>query len=694
MANFLLEIGLEEMPAHLVTPAIDQLVERAADFMKENRLQYGDIKPFSTPRRLAILISDVADKADDLTKEIKGPAKKAAFDKEGNYSKAAQGFARGQGMTTDDITFKEFKGNEYIFVTKFEAGQPATEVLAGFKEVITSMTFTTTMKWARHTFEYVRPIRWIVALLDNIVVPFNILDVVSGRETRGHRFLGQTIEIENATDYENDLEKVYVQADADKRKANIVSQIDALAAENKWQIEKDADLLEEVNNIVEYPTAFVGRFDAEYLELPDEVLITSMREHQRFFHVIDESGSLLPYFVSVRNGNNEHLDNVIAGNEKVLVARLEDAKFFYHEDQKNDIDFYNNKLQVVSFHAKLGSVASHTTRVQALAAIIGHNISLTENEQHQLARAAEIYKFDLMTGMVGEFDELQGVMGEKYALLFGEDPAVAQAVREHYMPISADGDLPESVLGKVLALADKLDSLLSFFAGGMMPSGSNDPYALRRAASGVVNILHANDWHLPVSDLLSALVDGVLADDRYMGLPEDVAHNLQAVINDVLAFLTDRVVKALQTEKVRYDVINAVTTGKLTDTTQMFTSANALLAHSEDQMFREGVESLTRVMRLTSKNPTDAAVDMALFENEAEKQLYDVIGSFADKAFTTDELLAALLSLQPAIAAYFDQTMVMVDDEAVKQNRLATLQLVSDQAEKVANFMALDVKSN
>ena len=694
MANFLLEIGLEEMPAHLVTPAIDQLVERAADFMKENRLQYGDIKPFSTPRRLAILISNVADKADDLTKEIKGPAKKAAFDKEGNYSKAAQGFARGQGMTTDDITFKEFKGNEYIFVTKFEAGQPATEVLAGFKEVITSMTFTTTMKWARHTFEYVRPIRWIVALLDDTVVPFNILDVASGRETRGHRFLGQTININNAADYENDLEKVYVQADADKRKGNIVSQIDALATENKWQIEKDADLLEEVNNIVEYPTAFVGRFDAEYLELPDEVLITSMREHQRFFHVIDESGSLLPYFVSVRNGNNEHLDNVIAGNEKVLVARLEDAKFFYHEDQKNDIDFYNNKLQVVSFHAKLGSVASHTTRVQALAAIIGHNISLTDDQQQQLARAAEIYKFDLMTGMVGEFDELQGVMGEKYALLFGEDPAVAQAIREHYMPISADGDLPESVLGKVLALADKLDSLLSFFAGGMMPSGSNDPYALRRAASGVVNILHANDWHLPVNDLLSALVDGVLADDSYMGLPEDVAHNLQAVISDVLAFLTDRVVKALQTEKVRYDVINAVTTGKLTDTTQMFTSANALLAHSEDAMFREGVESLTRVMRLTSKNPTDSAVDTALFENDAEKQLYDQIGSFADKAFTTDELIAALLGLQPAIAAYFDQTMVMVDDEAVKQNRLATLQLVSDEAEKVANFMALDVKSN
>lgn len=277
MANFLLEIGLEEMPAHLVTPAINQLVERAATFMKENRLQYGDIKPFSTPRRLAILISEVADKADDLTQEVKGPAKKAAFDKEGNYSKAAQGFARGQGVTTDDITFKEFKGNEYIYVTKFEAGKPAVEVLSGFKEVIMSMTFTTTMKWARHTFEYVRPIRWIVALLDDKIVPFNVLDVASGRETRGHRFLGQSINIAQASDYVNDLEKVYVQADANVRKANIVSQIDTLAAENNWHVEKDADLLEEVNNIVEYPTAFVGRFDSEYLELPEEVLITDRK---------------------------------------------------------------------------------------------------------------------------------------------------------------------------------------------------------------------------------------------------------------------------------------------------------------------------------------------------------------------------------------------------------------------------------
>lgn len=693
MANFLLEIGLEEMPAQLVTPAINQLVERAADFMKDNRLQYGAIKPFSTPRRLAVLISDVADKADDLTKEVKGPAKKAAFDKEGNYSRAAQGFARGQGLTTDDITFKEFKGNEYIFVTKFEAGKPAAEVLAGMKDVMTSMTFTTTMKWSRHTFEYIRPIRWIVALLDDVVVPFEVLDVKTGRQTRGHRFLGQSVDVANATDYVDDLAKVYVQASADERKANIVSQIDALASENGWRVEKNDDLLEEVNNIVEYPTAFVGKFDPEYLELPDEVLITSMREHQRFFHVVDENGSLLPYFVSVRNGNAEHLDNVIAGNEKVLVARLEDAKFFYHEDQKHDIAFYNDKLNVVSFHAKLGSVASHTQRVKALAAIIGHRVALTDAQQ-QLARAAEIYKFDLMTGMVGEFDELQGVMGEKYALIFGEEAPVAQAIREHYMPISADGELPASQLGKVLALADKLDSLLTFFAGDMMPSGSNDPYALRRAASGVVNILHDNEWDLPIDAILTDLISEINAEESHFGLPEDVAANLGNVVNDVVSFLTDRVVKALQSQKVRYDIINAVTTGELTDTTQMFKSAVALSAHIDDDNFREGVESLTRVMRLTTKNPTDAAVDSALFENAAESQLYAEASLLEGAEFTTDELLKALLGLQPAIAAYFDETMVMVDDEAVKQNRLASLQSVSNQANKVANFMALDVKSN
>ena len=692
MANFLLEIGLEEVPAHLVTPAINQLVERAENFMADERLAYGAIKPFSTPRRLAVLISDVAEKAEDFQEEVKGPAKKVALDAEGNYSKAAQGFVRGQGLTTDDITFKEFNGNEYIYVTKFEAGKPAAEVLTGFKQVIEAMTFSTTMKWGRHTFEYVRPIRWMVALLDDEVVPFDILGVATGRSSRGHRFLGHDVEIASADQYEEALTSVFVQADAEARKQNIRTQVETIASDNNWTVVVDEDLLEEVNNIVEYPTAFAGGFDEGYLEVPDEVLITSMKEHQRFFHVVDANGALLPHFISVRNGNAEHIDNVIAGNEKVLVARLEDAKFFYHEDQKHDIDFYNNKLEVVSFHAKLGSVAAHTRRDKDLAAIIAGRLAFTDDQQAKLARAGEIYKFDLMTGMVGEFDELQGIMGEKYANLFGEDAAVAQAIREHYMPISADGELPASDLGKVLALADKLDSLLSFFAGGMVPSGSNDPYALRRAASGVVNILADNKWDLDIDGILSDLIADINADAVKFGLPEEVMAELQNNVAAVVNFLTDRVVKALQDDGVRRDIINAVTKNNFADTTQMFESAQVLAAHVNDANFREGVEALTRVMRLTTKNATDATVDAALFENAAEKALFEAVAPVAT-VDDTDAKLAALLNLQPAVAAYFEETMVMVEDEAVKNNRLATLHAVADEATKVANFLELDVKS-
>ncbi|GJM48066.1 glycine--tRNA ligase subunit beta [Weissella soli] len=692
MANFLLEIGLEEVPAHLVTPAINQLVARTENFFADERLSHGEIVPFSTPRRLAVLVKDVAEKAEDVEEELKGPAKKIALDADGNFTKAAIGFARGKGMTTADIIFKEFNGAEYVTLNKFEAGQPAAEVLTKFKTVIEAMTFSTTMKWGRHSFEYVRPIRWLVALLDTAIIPFDILGVATGRVSRGHRFLGHDVEIASATAYEEALKAVFVEANAAERKANIRHQVEAIAANNNWQVVIDEDLLEEVNNIVEFPTAFAGGFAEDYLEVPDEVLITSMKEHQRFFHVIDAAGHLLPHFISVRNGNAEHIDNVIAGNEKVLIARLEDAKFFYHEDQKHDIDFYNNKLNVVSFHEKLGSVANHTHRAKVITLVIAKALGLEAAEVAKLGRAADIYKFDLMTGMVGEFDELQGVMGEKYAVLFGEDAAVAQAVREHYMPLGAGTATPESTLGNILALADKLDSLLSFFAGDMIPSGSNDPYGLRRAATGVVAILVDTNWSLDVRELLIAAIAEINATDDFIGLPEAVAAQLLTNVDHVIDFLTDRVVKALKDDGVRVDIINAVTKNNNADTTAIMVAAKVLQAHVDDANFREGVEALTRVARLTSKNPTAAVVDTALFENEAEKTLFAGISAFT--ARSADERLVKLLALQPAIDAYFDVTMVMVNDAAVKNNRLATLALVSKESEQLANFMELDVKSN
>ncbi len=355
--TFLLEVGLEEMPAHVVTPSIKQLHTKISKFLKENRIEFDDIRDFSTPRRLAVSISGLSDKQPDISETVKGPAKKIALDEDGNWTKAAIGFTKGQGVSTDDITFKELKGTEYVFVEKHVVGKPVVEVLQGLKDVIMSMTFPTMMKWGSYHFEFVRPIKWLVALLDQDVVPFEILDVKTANHSTGHRFLGHDFDLKNATDYEAALEKEFVIADAQKRKDLIRNQIQTIATDNNWIINIDESLLEEVNNLVEWPTAFAGSFDQKYLTIPDEVLITSMKDHQRFFYVLDQKGTLLPNFVSVRNGNSEFIDNVIAGNEKVLTARLSDAMFFYEEDQKNKIADYVDRLKEVSFHDKISTMA-------------------------------------------------------------------------------------------------------------------------------------------------------------------------------------------------------------------------------------------------------------------------------------------------------------------------------------------------
>ena len=504
--TFLLEIGLEEMPAHVVTPSINELAEKTEKYLKENRISFDKVQKFSTPRRLALEISGLADKQPDIDEEVKGPAEKIAKDAEGNWSKAAIGFTRGQGLTPDDITFKDIKGTNYVFVNKHVTGKPVTDVLSSLIDVVADMNFPTMMKWGTNKFQFIRPIKWIVALLDTEVVPMELVGVKSGRKSLGHRFLGNEVSIANAADYETDLNKEFVIVDADKRKAKIKAQIEAIANENNWKVKIDDDLLEEVNNLVEYPTSFYGTFDKRFLDIPREVLITSMRNHQRFFYVENQDGKLLPFFISVRNGNSDFIENVIKGNEKVLAARLYDAEFFYQEDQNHDIDYFVNKVKNVTFHDKISTVYEKMQRVQVISRLIGKKVGLNDSQLADLQRAAEIYKFDLVTGMVGEFSELQGVMGEKYALLFGEKPEVAVAIREHYMPISANGELPQSKIGAVLAVADKLDTVMTFFAAGMIPSGSNDPYALRRQAAGIVNIVDNQKWRLPLDSLMEKII--------------------------------------------------------------------------------------------------------------------------------------------------------------------------------------------
>ena len=691
--DLLLEIGLEEMPAHVVTPSRIQLEEKVIKFLDEHHLDYETVQSFATPRRLAVKVTAIPEKQADVEEEVKGPAKKIALDAEGNWSKAAQGFVRGQGVTTEDIVFKELNGVEYVYVTKFTKGQSAKEVLTKLNDVITSLTFPVTMHWANYDFEYIRPIHWIVALLDDEVIPFKVLDVTAGQTSRGHRFLGDDVTFQHANEYEAKLKEQFVVVQPNERKQMIVDQANALAAEKNWQLALDEELLEEVTNLVEYPTAFVGSFDEKYLSVPDEVLVTSMKEHQRYFDVRNDQGLLMPHFIAVRNGDNVHLENVIKGNEKVLIARLEDAEFFYNEDKKLTIEACVEKLKNVTFHEKIGSIYEKMQRVALIAQIIGRKVGLSEEELEDLKRASEIYKFDLVTNMVGEFPELQGIMGEKYALLQGEKPAVATAIREHYLPTSSEGELPETAIGAVLALADKLDSVFSFFSVGMIPTGSNDPYALRRQTYGVIRIIEDKGWTFPLVQLQTEVDEAVNQDVEKYGV---LLNEGQA---EVVEFVKARLRQLLMTKNVRHDIIDAVVSAEQADLSKLFASANILKSRFEDQDFKPSMEALTRVINLAKKGQellgdTEEGIDPSLFENKAEKELYQAVNDLSE-AFATRtiaENYEALVNLRPLIDAYFNETMVMVEDEKVKQNRLKQLMQIAKMALSIASLDLLIVK--
>lgn len=691
--DLLLEIGLEEMPAHVVTPSRIQLEEKVIKFLDEHHLDYETVQSFATPRRLAVKVTAIPEKQADVEEEVKGPAKKIALDAEGNWSKAAQGFVRGQGVTTEDIVFKELNGVEYVYVTKFTKGQSAKEVLTKLNDVITSLTFPVTMHWANYDFEYIRPIHWIVALLDDEVIPFKVLDVTTGQTSRGHRFLGDDVTFQHANEYEAKLKEQFVVVQPNERKQMIVDQANALAAEKNWQLALDEELLEEVTNLVEYPTAFVGSFDEKYLSVPDEVLVTSMKEHQRYFDVRNDQGLLMPHFIAVRNGDNVHLENVIKGNEKVLIARLEDAEFFYNEDKKLTIEACVEKLKNVTFHEKIGSIYEKMQRVALIAQIIGRKVGLSEDELEDLKRASEIYKFDLVTNMVGEFPKLQGIMGEKYALLQGEKPAVATAIREHYLPTSSEGELPETAIGAVLALADKLDSVFSFFSVGMIPTGSNDPYALRRQTYGVIRIIEDKGWTFPLVQLQTEVDEAVNQDVEKYGV---LLNEGQA---EVVEFVKARLRQLLMTKNVRHDIIDAVVSAEQADLSKLFASANILKSRFEDQDFKPSMEALTRVINLAKKGQellgdTEEGIDPSLFENKAEKELYQAVNDLSE-AFATRtiaENYEALVNLRPLIDAYFNETMVMVEDEKVKQNRLKQLMQIAKMALSIASLDLLIVK--
>ena len=676
--NLLVELGLEEMPAYVVTPAMKQLGEKMKAFLADNRLTFEDIEVFSTPRRLAVRVKGLADKQSDLEEDFKGPAKKIALDADGNFTKAAEGFVRGKGLSVDDITFREVKGEEYVYVTKHEEGKPAREVLETVTSVLKDLTFPVNMHWANNTFEYIRPVHTLIVLLDDEALDLDFLDITSGRTSRGHRFLGTEVEVASADSYEEDLRHSFVIADSKERKDLIVSQIKAIEEEHAVVVEIDDELLDEVLNLVEYPTAFMGAFDENYLAVPEEVLVTSMKNHQRYFVVRDKSGKLLPHFISVRNGDSHFIENVIKGNEKVLVARLEDGAFFWREDQKLVIADLVEKLKHVTFHEKIGSLFAHMERTKVIAGYLADKAGLSADEKEAVLRAASIYKFDLLTGMVGEFDELQGIMGEKYATLAGESEMVATAIREHYLPNSADGDLPETKVGAILAIADKLDTVLSFFSVGLIPSGSNDPYALRRATQGIVRILDAFGWDIPLDELVSDLY--ALSFDSL-----DYANQDQ-----VMDFVVARIEKMMDSA-IAKDIKEATRASSTYVVGTMLEASQALATKSKDAGYKAAVESLSRVFNLAEKADTSATANPSLFENDEEKALHDAIETLELSADMTENL-DKLFALSPVIDAFFDNTMVMAEDEALKNNRLALLSSLVAKASQVAAFNKLNTK--
>ncbi|WP_125768060.1 glycine--tRNA ligase subunit beta [Companilactobacillus furfuricola] len=686
--NYLLEIGLEEMPAHVVTPSIDQLAKKTAAFLKDNRISFSKIEKYSTPRRLSVLVKDIADKQTDIDVKAKGPSKQIAQDDDGNWTKAAQGFARGQGMSADDIFFEDLKGTEYAYIQKHETGKDVTEILKEIADVITSLTFPTRMRWDSYDFEYIRPIHWIVSLLDDEVVPMKVLDVEAGRKSRGHRFLGKTAEIKNVRDYVEDLRSQFVIVDAKERKDIIRDQIATIAQDNNWVVDVDEDLLEEVNNLVEFPTTFHGKFDKKYLEIPEEVLITSMKDNQRYFDVRQKDGKLAPDFISVRNGNSEFIENVIQGNEKVLVARLEDADFFFKEDQKKTIADYVEKLKTVNFHVKIGTMYEKMQRVHQIADYLASVFNLSATDKTDLLRASDIYKFDLVTNMVDEFPELQGVMGEKYSSIMGETDGVARAIREHYMPVSSEGELPDTKVGATLAVADKLDSLITFFAVGLIPSGSNDPYALRRQAYGIVRILDHEGWELNLNDLQAYLI-------KNLNVPETL--DLNANEKDLDGFIIDRIRQFLNTKAIRNDIIDAVTDGRIFDPVSMINTAQVLQNHVADADFKVVVEALSRVVNLAQKAgikySDDLQMDESLFEHPSEKVLNDAVTDIYQKqSDDAEKLFQQLATLKDSINDYFEENMIMDKDEKIKNNRLTQLVITNNLIAKLGDLSKIVIK--
>ncbi len=673
--KYLLEIGTEEIPARLVGDALEQLHNNCLKILNDERINHEKIEVYSTPRRMTLILSGLSNVSEDLIENVKGPSRKISYSEDGNPTKALLGFMKGQKVELSDISVQDFNGEEYVYAKVVKKEKPIQDVLAlEMVNLIKSINFPKSMRWGGKNLKFARPIRWIVSVLDDKIVSFNLEGIESSNITKGHRFLGsQHIVIENVESYMGILKENFVIVDQAERKEIIKYGSEKLAKEKGGNLHIDEKLLDEVTNILEYPTPMIGRIKDEYLKLPADVVITPMKEHLRFFPVFDDKKRLLPYFISVRNGNDEYTEIVIKGNEKVLGARLEDAKFFYKDDIKNSLEFYVERLKDITFQERLGSLYDKSNRIVKLAGKIGDYLEVGEETNKNIQRAGLLSKADLVTKMVTEFTELQGKMGKEYAHISGENEIVSLAIYEQYLPRFSGDELPSTTAGSILSITDKLDSIAGLFAIGIQPTGSQDPFGLRRAALGIINIILDKKLNLSLTELIDFAL--------YIYVEENgLAFDYKKVKSEIMNFFIGRIKNMFSDLKIRYDIIEAVLSTSSDDIYDMKIRANKLNEWLNKEDLQGILAAFNRVSTLARDYQfTEVKRDLLI---EDEIVLYDSFNNielkvlnFIDKK-EYDKALDLLSTLNTPINDYFDKIMVMVDDENLKNNRLALLRKI------------------
>lgn len=676
------EIGTEEIPARYINNALKEIYDILSKNLNSLNISFENIEVKTTPRRFAIVVRNIAEKQTDLKEEFKGPSKKIAYDADGNPTKALLGFVKGKGGNIEDVELRKAGDEEYVYVTVEKKGKDTVEYVKDILEtVIRNINFPKPMRWGGKNLKFIRPIRWLICVFHGEHIDFDIEGINTTKITKGHRFLGtQEIEIADFEDYKQKLKENFVILDQDERRSMILEQVKHVAEELNGEAVVDEDILEEVNFIVEYPTAFYGSYAKEYLELPEEVIITPMEAHQRYFPVRSKDGKLVNYFITVRNGDNYMIENVRKGNEKVLVARLMDAKFFYEEDTKKPLESFVPGLDTIVFQQKLGTMRNKAERMDKVAHEIAAVLDMsTEN----ISRAALLAKADLTTGMVFEFTELQGTMGRYYAKLSNEPQAVCDAIFEHYLPRNASDNLPTTNEGILLSIADKMDSIAGFFSIGIQPTGSQDPYALRRQAIAVINILMSKDYNINLKKLFE------------ISLSQFNTENMAEVQSELMEFFKLRINNILLDMGIRYDIVNAVLENENASLYEIVKIAKA----AEKWLEEDKAEVISTVLRAQNLVKEEySKVEEKLFADDSEKVLYEnylKIKADFEKEISQKNYTSALEiyeNICPHINNLFDSVMIMDKDELVKINRLGLLNLVVSVVAELMDISKLNYK--